>query len=162
MLPGTTSLFGHSQSRGCPCFILYNLLHCWMSYTQTLSIFYMNDINEYQQVHKKNRRKHVLYLSLGCILLGGVFMLTAPSEVPLYFLLAPFLLIGFSLYHLFSLLLLRRFHYYKKRLTAGLLATVITILLLLSSLEQLSLLDVVIALLFSCIALIYVHYAQFF
>lgn len=89
-------------------------------------------------------------------------MLTAPSEVPLYFLLAPFLLIGFSLYHLFSLLLLRRFHYYKKMLTAGLLATVITILLLLSSLEQLSLLDVVIALLFSCIALIYVHYAQFF
>ena len=133
-----------------------------MSYTLTLSIFYMNGINEHQQVHKKNRRKHILHLSLGLILLGGVFTLTAPSEVSLYFLLAPFLLIGFSLYHLFSLLLLHRFHYHKKRLTAVLLAAVLTILLVLSSLEQLSLLDVVIASLFLCVALIYVHYAQFF
>ncbi len=107
-------------------------------------------------------QRHAFFLFLGVVGIVLMLSLSTPSDVSLSFLLVPFLLIGFVLYHFFSLLFARVLSWHKKRLNAALVSGFLLMLIVLSSLDQLSLLDILVATIFLVIALAYIHYMHFF
>lgn len=116
---------------------------------------------EKEQIRKRDLRRHMLSTLVGVVVLVFIFALSKPSDVSLWFLLAPFLLIGFVSYNFFSLLFVKIFSLQRRRLSAILASGLLLVLLILGSLDQLSPLDILVAGFFLMIAVTYIQYMHF-
>lgn len=116
---------------------------------------------EKEQAKKRSLQHHALSMLVGAVGLVLIFGFSRPSDVSLSFLLVPFLLIGFTSYSFFSLLFSRVVTLQKRRLNASLVSGLLLALLVLSSLDQLSPLDILAASLFLLIAVAYIQYMHF-
>lgn len=105
-----------------------------------------------------NRKKKLIKLGLFYLFVAGFFVLFNPDQLPLIFLLLPFILIFLTLY-VTIVLVLRTFFSLRKRseqLIAGSISIMPTLLLVIQSITQLTIRDVLLAISIVVVAVWYI------